>query len=55
MSPNSERERDKARNHEFGKKVLPGIFPGYALIAGEIWEEDVLIADIEELGQLDAS
>ena len=50
-----ERERDKARNHEFGKKVLPGIFPGFALIAGEFWEEDVLIVDIEELGQLDAS
>ena len=31
--------RDKVRIHQFGKKVLPGIFPGYALIAGEgNWE-----------------
>ena len=29
--PNS--ERDKARIHQFGKKVLPGIFLGYALFA----------------------
>ena len=33
--PNS--ERDKARIHQFGKKVLPGIFVEYALIAGRIW------------------
>ena len=35
--PNS--ERDKARVHQFGKKVLPGIFIGYALIAGEFGKE----------------
>ena len=45
--PNS--ERDKARIHQFGKKVLPGIFIGYALIAGGIWKGDILIANIEEL------
>ena len=28
---------------------------GHALFAGEIWEEYILIADIEELGKLDAS
>ena len=27
-------ERDKARIHQFGEKVLPGFFIGYALIAG---------------------
>ena len=27
-------ERDKARIHQFGRKVLPGIFLGNALIAG---------------------
>ena len=27
-------ERDKARIHQFGMKVLPGIFLGSALIAG---------------------
>ena len=47
--PNS--ERDKARIRQFGKKVLPGIFRGCALIAGRIWEEDILIADIEDLGK----
>ena len=29
-------ERDKARIHQFGKKVLPGILLGYALIAGSL-------------------
>ena len=43
-------QRDKGRIHQFGKKVLPGIFVGYALIAG-----DILIADNEELEKLDAS
>ena len=47
--------RDQARIHQFGDKVLPGIFLGYALIAGGIWEGDILIADIEELENLDAS
>ena len=42
-------ERDKARIHQFEKKVLPGIVPGYALIAGGIWKGDILIADTEEL------
>ena len=51
--PNS--EKDKARIHQFGKKVLPGIFLGYALIAGGIWKGDILIADIKELEKLDAS
>ena len=36
-------------------KYLPGIFPGYALIAGRIWKGDILTADIEELERLDAS
>ena len=51
--PNS--ERDKARIHQFGKKVLPGIYPGYALFAGRIWKGDILIAEIEELEKFDAS
>ena len=51
--PNS--ERDKARIYQFGKKVLPGIFPGFALIAAGIWKGDILIVDIEELEMLDAS
>ena len=51
--PNS--ERDKARIHQFGKKVLPLIFLRYALIAGRVWKGDILVADIEELEKLDAS
>ena len=51
--PNS--ERIKPRIRQFGKKVLPGIFLGYALIAGGIWKEDILITDAEELENLDAS
>ena len=47
--------RDQSRLHQFGKKVFPGIFLGYALIAGVIWKGDILIADIEELKNLDAS
>ena len=41
--------KDQSRIHQFGKKVLPGLFLGYALYAGRIWEGDVLIADLEEL------
>ena len=41
--------RDQSRLHQFGKKVLPGIFLGYELIAGGIWKGDILIADLEEL------
>ena len=39
----------------FGKKVLPGLFLGYALYAGGIWKGDVLVADLEELETMDAS
>ena len=35
--------------------MLPGIFLGYALCAGGIWTGDILVADIEELENLDAS
>ena len=31
--------KDQSRNHQFGKKVLPGIFLGSELIAGRIWKE----------------
>ena len=39
----------------FCKKVLPGIFLGYAVIAGGIWKWDILVADIEGLENIDAS
>ena len=47
--------KDQSRIHQFGKKVLPGLFLGYALNAGRIWKGDILVADIEELGTMDAS
>ena len=47
--------KDQWRIHQFGKKVLPGIFLGYELIAGGIWKGDILIADLEDLEKLDAS
>ena len=47
--------KDLSRLHQFGPKVLSGIFIGYALHSGGIWKGDVMIADIEEFGQMDAS
>ena len=38
---------DQSRIHQFGKKVSPGLFFGYALYAGGIWKGDVLVADLE--------
>ena len=46
--------KDQSRLHQFGKKVLPGLFLGYALYAGGTWKGDVLIADREELETMDA-
>ena len=37
--------KDQSRIHQFGKKVLPGLFLGYALYAGGIWKGDILVAD----------
>ena len=47
--------KDQSRIHQFGKKVVPGLFLGYALYAGGIWKGNVLIADLEELETMDAS
>ena len=47
--------KDQSTLRQFGKKVLPGLFLGYALFAGGIWNGDVLIADLEELETMDAS
>ena len=46
---------DQSRIHQFGKKVLPGLFLGYASYAEGIWKGDVLVADLEELETMDAS
>ena len=47
--------KDQSRLHQFGPKVLPGIFLGYVLYAGGIWKGDIIVADIQELEQVDAS
>ena len=47
--------KDISRLHQFGPKVLPGIFLGYVLYAGSIWKGDMMIADIAELEEMDAS
>ena len=47
--------KDQSRIHQFGKKVLPGLFLGYALYAGGLWKGDKMVADIEELETIDAS
>ena len=47
--------KDQSRIHQFGKKILPGLFLGYALYAGRIWKGDILVADLEELETMDAS
>ena len=47
--------KDQSRIHQFGKKVLPSLFLGYALYAGGIWMGDVLIEDLEEVETMNAS
>ena len=47
--------QDQSRIHQFGKKVLPGLFLGYALYAERIWKGEVLVADLRELETMDAS
>ena len=47
--------KDVSRLHQFGPEVLPRVFLGYVLLAGGIWKGDILVADIEELEEMDAS
>ena len=44
--------KDLSRLHQFDSKVLPGIF---LCCAGGIWKGDFMVADIEELEEMDAS
>ena len=47
--------KDMWRLHQFGSKVLPGLFLGNVLYAGGIWKGDTVVADIQESEQMDAS
>ena len=47
--------KDQSGLHQFGANVLPGKFLGYALYAGRIWKGDIMVADIEELEEMDTS
>ena len=47
--------KDLSRVHQFGPKILPGMFLGHVLYAGRKWKRDIMIADIEELEEMDAS
>ena len=46
--------KDRSRLHQFGKKVLHGLFLGFAR-AAKSEKGDILVADIEELEILDTS
>ena len=48
-------DKDLSRLHQFRSKVLPGKFLEYALHAGGFWKRDILVADIEELEEMDSS
>ena len=47
--------KDQSRIHQFGKKILPGLFFGCALYAGGMWKSDIMVADIEKLETMSAS
>ena len=47
--------KDMSRLQQNGPKVLPGIFFGYVLYAVGIWKGDIMVADIEEVEEMDAS
>ena len=47
--------RDQSGIHQFGKKVFPGNFLSYELIAERLWKGDILIADLKDSEQLDTS
>ena len=47
--------KDLQRVHQCGPKVLPGIFLGYVLYAGRTWKGDIVIADIEEVQEMNPS
>ena len=47
--------KDQSRIQQFGKKVPLGIFLDYVWNAGGIWNWDILVVDLDELEEMDAS
>ena len=47
--------KDQSRIHQFGKKVLPVLFPRIRVVRAGIWKGNVLVADLQELETMDAS
>ena len=45
--------KDQSRLLQYGKKVVPGTFLEYALIAVDIWSGNILTADTEELEKME--
>ena len=43
--------QDKSRLHQFGTKVLPGVFIRYALNSEGGWTGDLIIADWRDIGE----
>ena len=39
---------DQSRLHQFGPKVLPGVFLGSALHAVRVWKGDIVVADMQK-------
>ena len=48
-------EKDQARCHRFGVKMLPGLFLGYEQQAGGGWSGDLWIVDQEEIAKAEHS
>ena len=46
-------DQDRAKLHQFGTKVLPGVFMGYHQKAGGSWSGDLLVCDLDEIGEAD--
>ena len=46
--------KDHSGLHQFGSKVFPGIFLAMHRMRGSIWKGDIMVADIEELEEMDA-
>ena len=41
--------KDEGNLHQFGSKVLPGLFTGHALNAGGYWTGDLFVVDADDV------